>query len=69
MDNYTMKKPIYINGRLLVTIADLRNEIDELKEELWDIKHPRDAQGNFTTGENEMWLMKWSSKYGFSRRT
>ncbi len=62
-----LTRPIYLNGRLLITSADLRNEIEELKEELWDIKHPRDAQGNFTTGENEMWRMKWGAKYGLSR--
>ena len=56
-------------GRILRTFEDIKNEKAELRQEIWDLKHPRDAQGNFTTGENEMWWIKWSEKYGLNRRT
>ena len=74
MDSGNMRKlmrPIYIKrtGQVLETFEDIKEEKAALKQELWDIKHPRDAQGNFTKGENEMWLMKWGKKYGLSRRT
>ena len=64
-------KPIYIRGtgQILRTFEDIEDEKAALREELWDIKHPRDAHGNFTTGENEMWWIKWSEKYGLNRRT
>ena len=74
MDSGKMRKlirPIYIKrtGQVLETFEDIKEEKAALKQELWDLKHPRDAQGNFTTGENEMWWIKWSEKYGLSRRT
>jgi hypothetical protein len=56
-------------GRILKTFEDIKNEKAELRQEIWDLKHPRDARGNFTTGENEMWWIKWSEKYGLNRRT
>jgi hypothetical protein len=56
-------------GRILRTFEDIKNEKAELRQEIWDLKHPRDAQGNFTTGENDMWWIKWSEKYGLNRRT
>ena len=56
-------------GRILRTFEDIKNEKAELRQEIWDLKHPRDARGNFTTGENEMWWIKWSEKYGLNRRT
>ena len=64
-------KPIYIKGtgQILRTFEDIEDEKAELRQEIWDLKHPRDAQGNFTTGENEMWWIKWSEKYGLNSRT
>jgi len=64
-------KPIYIRGtgQILRTFEDIEDEKAELRQEIWDLKHPRDAQGNFTTGENEMWWIKWSEKYGLGKRT
>ena len=56
-------------GRILRTFEDIKNEKAELRQEIWDLKHPRDAQGNFTTGENDMWWIKWSEKYGLGKRT
>ena len=66
-----LMRPIYIKrtGQVLETFEDIEKEKAALREALWDIKHPRDAHGNFTTGENEMWWIKWSEKYGLSRRT
>jgi len=64
-------KPIYIRGtgQILRTFEDIEDEKAELRQEIWDLKHPRDAQGNFTTGENDMWWIKWSEKYGLGKRT
>ena len=64
-------RPIYVRGtgQILRTFEDIEEEKAMLREELWDLKHPRDAYGSFTTGENEMWWIKWSEKYGLNRRT
>ena len=48
---------------------EIEKERRELKEEIFDLKHPRNKKGRFqskaTTGDTlRFWKKKWGAKYG-----
>jgi hypothetical protein len=56
---------------MLKTKLQIKKEKKELKQEIFDLQHPRDAKGQFVSkydapGNLKYWKKKWGQKYGIT---